>query len=100
MVDKQNKNTKIPPQNSSINFGDCLLIYEIIIGNNNDLKQLHPSNKYISKQTSFFSTRSRHEKPKRRYAKPSRQEEEQIKGALFNDVKLYSNSKTKEISKG
>ena len=32
---------------------------------------------------------SRHEKPKRRYAKPSRQEEQQIKEALLHDVNLY-----------
>ena len=63
-------------------------------------KQLHPSNKYISKQRSFFSTRSRHENPKRRYAKPSRQEEEQIKEVLLHYVKLYFNSETKEINKG
>ena len=61
-------------------------------------KQLHPSNKYISKQRSFFCTRKWHEKPKRRYAKPSRQEEEQIKEALLHDVKLYFISESKDIS--
>ena len=140
LVAKQNKSTKIPPQNISINLSDCLPINEIhtsllettveqqqvevanirrrvqeklmimmsqveqctnteallsaernitsamsvlnVIDNSTAhiatmaTKQLHPSNKYISKQRNFFSTRSRHEKPKRRYVKPSRHEEE------------------------
>lgn len=56
-------------------------------------KQLHPANKNILQQRAFFSTKHKYRKPKTRIAKPTKQEQQHIKQALFNRLSLYSHNK-------